>query len=130
LGSITTPYGGSTKWEDFHPAVDVANKIGTPIPSYSAGKVIAVEQGHKQGDKGFGNYAIVQDAQGNKWRYSHLKASYVKVGDQLGKGQVIGEMGNTGSTYSNSGGTGSHLDLRVVDAYNRAVNPNKLISRV
>jgi replicative DNA helicase Mcm len=38
--------------------------------------------------------------------------------------------GNSGQTYSNSGGTGSHLDLRIVDAFNRYVNPNTYLNKL
>lgn len=125
LGTLTTGYNGSTRYEGTHPGIDIANKIGTPIPAYSGGKVIESVTGKKQGDKGYGNYILVQDAQGNKWRYSHLYQNYVKSGTVLKPGQILGTMGNSGSTYSNSGGTGSHLDLRIRDAYNNYINPLK-----
>lgn len=125
LGALTTGYGDSTRYEKFHPALDIANKIGTPIPTFAGGTVVEEATGKKQGDKGYGNYVIVKDQNGNSWRYSHLYSSYVKVGDTLAKGQILGQMGNTGSAYSTSAtGTGSHLDLRVRDAYNQYVNPN------
>lgn len=125
LGTITTHFGGATKFEAHHPAVDIANKIGTPIPAYAGGQVIESVVGKKQGDKGYGNYVIVQDSQGNKWRYSHLHQNYVKVGTQVKPGQILATMGNSGAAYSNSGGTGSHLDLRIRDAYNNYINPLK-----
>jgi murein DD-endopeptidase MepM/ murein hydrolase activator NlpD len=50
------------------------------------------------------------------------------VGQSVNKGQQIGSMGNTGQTYSLSGGTGSHLDYRIVDMYGKYVNPYKFIS--
>ena len=127
LGSLTTPYGSSTKYEAFHPGVDIANKIGTPIPAYASGTVIAEDSGRKQGDKGFGNTIVVQDDLGRQWRYSHLNNEYVKVGQKITAGSQIGTMGNSGSTYSLSGGTGSHLDLRIKDAYGKYINPNSLI---
>ena len=125
LGALTTGYNGSTKFEGTHPGIDIANKIGTPIPTYAGGTVLESVTGKKQGDKGYGNYILVQDAQGNKWRYSHLYQNYVKSGTVLKPGQILGTMGNSGSTYSNSGGTGSHLDLRIRDAYNNYINPLK-----
>lgn len=127
LGSITTQYGGSTNYEGFHPGIDVANKIGTPISAFSGGKVIEATSGLKQGDKGFGNSVVIQDAQGRKWRYSHLSGEYVKVGQTVNPGATIGLMGNSGSTYSNSGGTGSHLDLRIKDVYGKYLNPYSLL---
>lgn len=124
LGTTTTPWGGGTKFENFHPGIDIANKIGTPIPSFSGGTITSVTTGKKQGDNGYGNSVIVTDAQGNKLRYSHLHNVYVKVGQKIAPGQEMATMGNSGSTYSTSGGTGSHLDFRIVDAANRYMNPS------
>jgi murein DD-endopeptidase MepM/ murein hydrolase activator NlpD len=128
LGSVTTPYGGSTRYERFHPALDIANKIGTPIPSFVPGKVTEIATGKKQGQKGYGNYVIVTDQQGNKHRYSHLNNAYVSLGQQVGRGTIIGAMGNTGSTYSTSGGTGSHLDYRVKNLYGKYMDPTLFIN--
>jgi len=128
VGTVTTEYGGSTNYEKFHPGIDIANKIGTPLYSTVPGKVIATDSGKVQGNKGYGNYVEVQDAQGNRHRYSHLNQAYVKIGDVLKQGQLYGTMGNTGSTYSNSGGTGSHLDYRIWDMYNKYVNPSSYLN--
>jgi murein DD-endopeptidase MepM/ murein hydrolase activator NlpD len=128
LGTVTTPYGGSTRYESFHPGVDLANKIGTPVPDFVGGKVVDARSGMSQGSPDFGNYVIVEDNQGNKYRYSHLNKAYVSVGDVVQPGQIIGEMGNSGATYSNSGGTGAHLDFRIQDVYGKYINPNKFIS--
>lgn len=130
LGTVTTPYGGTTRYEKFHPGVDVANKIGTPIPAFIGGTVAAVETGHKQGDKAYGNTVTVVDANGDKHRYSHLNQVFVKVGQKVGKGQELATMGNTGQTYSTSGGTGSHLDYRIVDAFNKYVNPYTYLKKL
>jgi murein DD-endopeptidase MepM/ murein hydrolase activator NlpD len=131
LGAMTTGWGDSTRYEKFHPAVDIANKPDTPIPTFAQGTVTAVETGKKQGDNGYGNTVIVTDAQGNKHRYSHLHQVYVKIGDQVGKGQEIATMGNSGSTYSPSGkGTGTHLDYRIVDARNKYVNPYNYFKKI
>jgi len=128
LGTVTTPYGGSTRYEKFHPGIDIANKMGTKIPSYTPGRVTAVVGGTHQGSKGYGNYVIVTDPEGNKHRYSHLNNAFVKIGDQINKGSVIGGMGNTGQTYSVSGGDASHLDYRIRDLYGKYVNPLKYIN--
>jgi len=123
LGTITTMPGTSTKYEKVHPGIDIANKSGTPIKSFTNGIVVAVENGKKQGEKGFGNYVIVVDKDGNKHRYSHMNQGFVKVGQQVGQGQTLGSMGATGSTYSDSGGDASHLDYRVVSAFGKYQNP-------
>ena len=129
LGALTTGFGESTRYEKFHPGIDIANKIGTPIDAFSGGTVVKVDTGKQQGDKGFGNRIIVRDDQGDEWSYGHLNDVYVKPGQKITKGQNISTMGNSGSTYSTSGGTGSHLDLRIYNTYKkRYVNPSQLIS--
>lgn len=136
IGAVTTQYGGGTAYEKFHPGIDIANKIGTPIPAFAEGTVTKVVTGKKQAkfkdpndpNKGYGNYVIITDAQGNQHRYSHLENAYVKVGDKVAKGQEVGPMGNSGSTYSNSGGTGAHLDYRIMNAANKYINPQQFIN--
>lgn len=129
LGKVTVPYGGSTRYEAFHPGIDLANAIGTPIPALRSGIVTQVVGGKKQGDPGYGNYAIIQDEQGNTFRYSHLNRGMVQVGQQIQRGQVLGTVGNTGQTYSESGGIGAHLDLRVRNAFGAYVNPASFFRR-
>ena len=128
VGTVTVPYGGQTKYENVHGGIDIGNKLNTPLYSTTQGKVTKVVSGKKQGDKDFGNYVEVQDAQGNRHRYSHLTKSYVKIGDSVNKGQLYGTMGNSGSAYSTTGGTGSHLDYRIWDMYNKYVNPEKYLT--
>lgn len=129
MGTITTPFGGSTKFESFHPGIDIANKIGTSIKAFAPGIVKEVISGLKQGDKGYGNYIVVEDPFGNKHRYSHLSQSFVRVGSPVRAGTNIGTMGTTGSTYSTSGGTGSHLDYRIRTAAGRYLNPYEYLSK-
>lgn len=129
LGSKTVDYGGSTHYESTHPGIDIANKIGTPIKAFAPGVVTEVVTGKKQGDNGFGNYIIVTDAYGGKHRYSHLSQSFVRVGDKVSPGKPVASMGNTGSTYSESGGTGSHLDYRIKDAAGRYQNPYQYLAK-
>lgn len=129
IGVTTVPYGGQTRGEVYHPGVDIANVIGTKIPAFVGGKVINEREGQIKGSPDFGNYIIVQDQLGNKFRYSHLSRSFVKIGDIVQPGQKIAEMGNTGNVYSeHDGGTGSHLDFRVQDIYNRYISPNQFIN--
>jgi len=130
LGVVTTPFGGATRYENTHPGIDIANKKGTSIPAFTGGIVVAVEEGRKQGDRGYGNYVIVKDRDGNQHRYSHLDKGYVKVGQRIEKGQPVGAMGNSGTTYSESGGDGSHLDYRVVSAYGKYMNPLSYINNL
>lgn len=124
LGPITTHWGGQTAYEAFHPAVDIANKKGTPIPAPTPGVVTNVTTGRKNGDAGFGNVAIIKDANGNRHQFGHLDQVSVKPGDSVQAGNIIGTMGNSGAAYSPSGKSdGTHLDYRVASAFGRYMNP-------
>jgi len=121
LGKITTPYMGSTKDEPKHPGIDVANANGTPIKSTTAGRVIGVSSSPVD----FGNSLMVKDTKGNVHRYSHLKEMFVKKGDKITKGTHIANMGDTGNSYSPTGGDSSHLDYRAVGKGGKPINPVK-----
>ena len=127
LGTITTKWNDKTKYEPQHKGVDIANVNGTKIPAFEGGKVIGVKPGQKNGDNGYGNSILIKDKYGNTHRYSHLKDILVKPGEEVQKEQKIATMGDTGSSYSPSGGDSSHLDFRIVDAYGRYKNPTKYV---
>jgi murein DD-endopeptidase MepM/ murein hydrolase activator NlpD len=128
LGAITTPYGGSTKYEKFHPGIDIANKRGTEIPSYADGEVVESVTGQVQSGKGYGNYVLIKSADGSLWKYSHMSKNYYPVGTKVTKGQNIGQIGNSGASYSLNGNSGDHLDVRVVNKFNQYVDPSSLVS--
>ncbi len=125
LGKITVPFGGQTKFENFHPGVDIANRIGTPIKAPVSGVVDKVVQGKVNGDAKYGNLVTILDKNGDRHQLGHLNNAVVKKGDRVQEGVTpIGAMGNSGSAYSQSGqGTGSHLDYRIASAYNKWKNP-------
>lgn len=127
LGAVTTPYGGATRFEKFHPGVDVANKIGTNIPLYTGGKVTDLVKGKGRG-KGFGNYVIITDPSGAQHRYSHLHQTFLEMGQEVESGDILGTVGTSGATYSTSGGSGAHLDYRIRDAYGKYVNPSEYLA--
>ena len=138
LGSISVPYMGSTKFEPggTHMGVDIANKMGTPIPAFAGGTVTESVTGKQHGEPGYGNYIKIVDSEGREWRYSHLESNFVPVGARVNKGQIIAGMGATGQTYSthytydptNPNTRGSHLDLRIRDIYGKYLNPTAYIS--
>lgn len=86
-----------------HHAVDIANKLGTPVYAADAGKVEYVGWG-----TGYGNQVVVDHGGGKKTRYAHLSKYYVDKGDKVSKGQTIAAMGSTGWS------TGSHVHFEVV----------------
>lgn len=129
LGTLTTPYGGKTSYEDFHPGVDIANAKGTPIPAPVNGQVIHAVGDKVQGDASYGNSVMIRDAEGNSHNLGHLDQTMVQPGQTIKRGQTIGTMGNSGAAYSQSGkGDGTHLDYRIVSAYGRYKNPQPYLN--
>lgn len=61
-----------------------------------------------------GNWIRVTDAQGRHWEMAHLSERYVKTGDHVHAGQLIGKTGNTGTVT-----TGPHLHLQVLNGSSR-----------
>ena len=124
LGVIPTPYGGSTEQEGNHPGIDIANKMGAPVPALKDGVIVGTDMGHAHGENNYGNSVILKDREGNVHRYSHLNDAMVKPGQQVSQGQEIGTFGNTGAAYSKSGqGDGTNLDVRIVNAYGKYKSP-------
>jgi murein DD-endopeptidase MepM/ murein hydrolase activator NlpD len=76
--------------------VHVTNSCG-PISSWGCGG-------------GFGNYVTVSHAGGMATIYAHLSSVSVGLGQQVGAGQAIGAVGNSGNSY------GPHLHFEVRDA--------------
>ena len=86
-----------------HLAIDIANKIGTPL--YAADTGVIEYAGWSTG---YGNNIIINHGGGKKTRYAHLSKFYVKKGQEVDKGDPIGAMGSTGWS------TGSHLHFEVI----------------
>ena len=122
---ITSYFGGR-----IHPITgEKSNHTGTDIASYGGANlnIIAVQSGTviypTKNDKvncsssgndlscggGYGNYVMIQHADGNISLYAHLYENSITVsaGDQVGQGQVIGKMGSSGRS------TGTHLHFEI-----------------
>lgn len=119
MGTLTTPFGGQTRGEAFHPGIDVAAPEGTAIPAVSQGVVTSVNSDNT----GFGNTVTVKASNGDTQQFAHLQKALVRPGQKVMKGQQIAKMGHSGSSYSPSGGPSDHLDLRIVSAFGRYKNP-------
>ncbi|KKQ53905.1 MAG: Peptidase M23 family protein [Candidatus Falkowbacteria bacterium GW2011_GWC2_38_22] len=98
VGSRITQY---FSWR--HYAIDIANKVGTPLYAADAGTVELAGWG-----KGYGNQIVIDHGGGKKTRYAHLSKFNVEKGDVVTKGQTIGGMGSTGWS------TGSHLHFEII----------------
>ena len=97
---------------EFELGIDIANKVGTPIYAADSGRVEIAATGW---NGGYGTTIVINHGK-LKTRYGHLSRLYVKAGENVVKGQVIGEMGSTGRS------TGPHLHFEVLSG-NVRYNP-------
>ncbi len=82
----------------FHDGIDIAARYGTPVGAPSGGLVIAA------GWMGaYGKAVVMQHKNGYKTLCGHLSAIYVREGQQVSAGRIIGRVGSTGFS------TGPHL---------------------
>jgi len=95
-----------------------ADYVADHIPLYSPvdGSVFLFQEA--QG----GNWIRVTDTEGRVWEMAHLSERYVKTGDHVHAGQLIGKTGNTGTVT-----TGPHLHLQVFKHLTR-LDPVPLLS--
>ncbi|MNM53585.1 Murein DD-endopeptidase MepM [compost metagenome] len=103
---ISSPYGYRihpiTGVKKLHTGTDFAVSQGTDVHAADSGNVIVAEWWN-----GYGNCVIIDDGN-NIWTlYGHLSKINVQKGDNVKRGEVIAESGNTGAS------TGPHLHFEV-----------------
>ncbi len=96
--------GFGMRWGRMHNGTDFAAAHGTPIYATADGVIT-----HAGWQSGYGRLIKVQHEFGIETRYAHLSRLRVKVGQRVSRGQLIGDMGNTGR----STGTHLHYEVRV-----------------
>ena len=106
-GRITSDFAerGPYWSRGWHPGLDIAGPIGTPIAAAAGGVVVESEAAGWNG--GYGNYVKIDHGGGLVSLYAHLPRVVAAVGDQVDAGTVLGAVGVTGLT------TGPHLHLEV-----------------
>ncbi len=90
-------------FKPLHRAIDIARALGTPIKASDTGYVVAAGWSNA----GYGNYIVIDHGNGFQTLYAHLSRIFVKAGDVVGQGAIIGHMGNSGRS------TGPHLHFEV-----------------
>ena len=111
-GEVTSPYGLRWGGTDFHPGMDIANDMGTPIVATADG--VVEYAGWNSG--GYGNMVDINHGNGIMTRYGHASQVVVSVGQQVKRGQLIAYMGSTGFS------TGPHVHYEV-HVNGQRVNP-------
>ena len=112
FGYRISPFTGAIQ---MHEGIDFSNAVGTPIVAPADGLVVNVGR-----EYGYGKILVIDHSYGIITRYGHLHRIHVKVGQKIKRGDLIGEIGNTGRS------TGPHLHYEV-RVNNVAVDPRKYI---
>ncbi|MDD3035226.1 MAG: M23 family metallopeptidase [Bacteroidales bacterium] len=101
-----------------HRGLDISVPTGTPIQAVHAGFVSHVQHG----ETGYGNYVVIENAEGLRSVYAHCDTITVSIGQSVLQGKIIATAGNTGTS------TGSHLHLEITmnDQY---INPIFIIKQ-
>ena len=97
----------------FHSGMDFSAKVGTEI--YATGNGVVTFAAWKQG---YGNCLIIDHGYGYQTLYGHMSKFKKRVGQKVTRGEVIGEVGNTGKS------TGPHLHYEVI-VRGKHDNPSK-----
>lgn len=100
-----------TKKYEFHTGLDIAAAKNTPVYSTADGVVLEAAR-----SEFLGKYIYIKHADGFYSKYGHLNKKYVKPGQSVKAGQLIGRVGTTGFS------TGYHLHLQL-KKHKTAFNP-------
>ena len=104
-GTLTSAFGSrlspTTGQPGFHYGLDIAADEGVVIGAFADGTVREV------GESDYGNYLIVDHADGFSTLYAHCSSISAAVGDEVKCGEEIARVGQTGNA------TGPHLHLEI-----------------
>lgn len=112
FGRRVSPFTGM---DTMHDGLDISAPMYTPVISPAAGTVTMAGP-----EKSLGNVVALSHGYGFKTSYGHLSKVKVRVGQNVKRGDILGEVGNTGLS------TGPHLHY-TVEVKGSAVDPLKFI---
>ncbi len=88
-GTLTSRFGPRNG--SFHDGVDIAAPAGAPVRAAAAGRVIFSDN-----LRGYGKMVILKHANGFTTVYAHHQRNLVKDGQTVGRGDIVGEVGESG----------------------------------
>jgi len=119
MGWVTSEFGYRispfTGRREFHRGIDIASRMGDDILAPANGVVVK-----KSVEPGMGNVVKIDHGNGIITAYGHLSKIIVKNGQRVKRGDVIGQLGNSG----HSTGPHLHYGICVNGVY---VNPRKYL---
>ena len=102
------------KIRKLHAGMDFSAKTGTPI--YSTGNGVVKKT--KRSRRGYGNYIEIDHGYGYVTLYAHMQKFIVKRGQKVKRGEVIGYVGNTGTSVAPHLHYEVHKDGRKINPVN------------
>jgi len=105
------------KVRKMHTGMDFTAPTGTEIYATGDGKVVKVVSERR----GYGKHVVIDHGYGYRTRYAHMSKFNVRVGQKIKRGDVIGYVGNTGTS------TGPHLHYEV-EKNGKKINPANFYS--
>lgn len=115
-------------WDYYHGGIDLVRAYSQLdyATAHSAGIVDGIRTnctGFEDGGS-YGNYVLIKHANGYHTRYAHLAYGTIKVsvGQTVSKGQVLGYLDNTGTSY------GGHLHFEVIDTGWNRIDPEPFLN--
>jgi len=117
LGSFIWPASGriTQSYSFYHKAIDIANRAGGPILAADSGTVVLAGW---LDNSGYGNRIMIDHGNGFFTLYAHLSVIQVQRGQRVNRGDLIGQMGNSGR----STGTHLHFEIRRGGALDNPLN--------
>ncbi|MCF6271586.1 MAG: DUF5930 domain-containing protein [Rhodobacteraceae bacterium] len=98
---LTSPFG--PRGGRLHKGLDLASSLNTPVLATADATVF-----FSGVQSGFGNLVILDHGGGYKTYYAHLNRTRVTIGQRVARGDLIGDMGNSGR----SSGVHVHYEIR------------------
>lgn len=122
---------------NFHNAIDIYSEYGSNIYSANNGTIVGLSNnciaGNTYCNEGKGNYIVIKHNYDNYYTiYMHLSNITVNVNQTVDKGQIIGNIGNTGNVYpiptiyDKTAGTHLHFGVFKGNPLNDGVSINPL----
>jgi len=84
------------KTKKFHYGMDFSAPTGTPIYATGNGKIKKV----KYSRRGYGKHVVIDHGYGYETLYAHMSNYAVKRGEKVKRGEIIGYVGNTGTSVA------------------------------
>ena len=120
-GRLTGPFGQRndpfSDEGEFHRGVDIGAPSGTTVRATADGIVI-----HSEWSNGYGRLVIIDHGGGIQTFYAHLSRVYAQTGQELRRGEVLGEVGSSGRVTAPH----LHYEVRIGGA---PVNPYRYLAK-